>query len=48
MNNVIDFINTNRDRYLEELKSASPSPPSAPCPSTPLTCVAAPSGRLPR
>ena len=22
MNNVIDFINTNRDRYVEELKKA--------------------------
>jgi hypothetical protein len=34
MDNVIDFINVNRDRYLEELKRFSPSRASARCPST--------------
>ena len=45
MNNVIDFINTNRDRYVEELKEYSRSPASARCPSISRTCGAAPNGR---
>ena len=34
MNNVIDFINTHRDQYLDELKSFSPSPASPRSPNT--------------
>ena len=38
MNNVIDFINTNRDRYVDELKTTWPSPASARCRSMRRTC----------
>ena len=45
MNNVIDFINTNRDRYVDELKEylAIPSISALPA-ARARTCGAAPSG----
>ena len=46
MNTIIDFINVNRDRYVDELKTLPRhSRASARCPSTPATSAAAPSGR---
>jgi len=46
MDNVIDFINVNRERYLEELKACWRSRASARCPSMPATSSAAPTGAL--
>ena len=45
MDKIVDFINVNRDRYVERAEGSTwPSPASARCPSTPPTCAAAPNG----
>ena len=44
MNAVVDYINVHRDRYVDELKRASPSPVSARCRSIPATFAELPNG----
>ena len=42
---VIDFIHTNRDRYVSELKNYLAIPSISALPRTPGTCSGAPNGR---
>ena len=49
MDKVVDFINVNRDRYIDELKRYLAIPSiSALAASTKATCASAPSGRATR
>ena len=47
MEKIVDFINVNRDRYVEELKDY-PNPQHQRFRNTPPTCVAALNGRQTR
>ena len=45
MNDIIDFIHTNRDRYVEELKAYLAIPSISALPQHAAMCAAAPNGR---
>ncbi len=48
MDKVVDFINVNRDRYIDEMKQYLAIPSISALPEHKATCASAPSGRATR